>query len=139
MASPTPRYRPNSRLDQCVTAREAGGGSRVAAIIAASSTVLGRTYSNPVDLTLTLAKGSSPSLTLGSSGTLEFKAGFVPDLTSSDLHQVLPPLQRANREPAVGVDSVTQIQRPGTGRPDRTRRRWGGEAVVAANGKIPRG
>ena len=50
------------------------------------------TYSNPVDLNLTLAKGSSPSLTLGSSGTLGFSAGFVPDLTSSLTYSTTFPL-----------------------------------------------
>jgi hypothetical protein len=37
-----PKCRPNSRLDQCVTASVAGGGSNVAAMIAASSMVFGR-------------------------------------------------------------------------------------------------
>lgn len=44
-------------------------------------------YSNPVDLNLTFAKGLSPSLTLGSSGSLEFVAGFVPGLTDSLTYQ----------------------------------------------------
>jgi hypothetical protein len=37
-----PKCRLNSRLDQCVTASVAGGGSDVAAMIAASSMVFGR-------------------------------------------------------------------------------------------------
>ncbi len=42
VASPTPRRPASSRVDQCVTPRRSGGGSRVAAMMAASSTVLGR-------------------------------------------------------------------------------------------------
>ena len=42
VASPTLSSRANSRVDQCVTPSHAGGGSSVAARIAASSTVLGR-------------------------------------------------------------------------------------------------
>ena len=49
-------------------------------------------YSNPIDINLTLAKASSPSLTIGSSGALEFSAGFVPDLTSSLTYKATFPL-----------------------------------------------
>jgi hypothetical protein len=42
VASPTPSWLASSRVDQCVTANVAGGGSSVAARIAASSTVFGR-------------------------------------------------------------------------------------------------
>ena len=42
VASPMPRCLPSSREDQCVTPSLAGGGSSVVAMIAASSTVVGR-------------------------------------------------------------------------------------------------
>jgi hypothetical protein len=42
VADPMPRCRPSNREDQCVTPSESGGGSNVAARIAASSIVLGR-------------------------------------------------------------------------------------------------
>lgn len=42
VALPMPRCRPKKRLDQCVTANVSGGGSSVAAMMEASSTVFGR-------------------------------------------------------------------------------------------------
>src|SRR4051794_30430592 len=42
VAFPSPSCLPSSREDQCVTAKDFGGGSNVAAMIAASSMVLGR-------------------------------------------------------------------------------------------------
>lgn len=53
---------------------------------------IGLTYSNPVDLNLTQAQGSPLSLTVGSSGNLDFSAGFVPDLTDALTYTTTFPL-----------------------------------------------
>ena len=57
-----------------------------------SLATIGLTYSNPVDLTLSKAENQSLSLTLGSSGNLDFNAGFVPDLTDALTYTTTFPL-----------------------------------------------
>ena len=53
---------------------------------------VGLTYSNPVDLTLSKVANQPLSLTIGSSGNLDFSAGFVPTLTDSLTYKTTFPL-----------------------------------------------